>query len=130
MFVKFQREARYEPRGVTKRRLAAAKSKFKKELEALPLFAAQIAEEQPHAEDYVLSNDSSMIAWDRKNRKKIANNWRRARAMLKTMPDDVKNKLIMRWNNSRWLPKKSHYFLDMIHTHFKEYYIEDIKKAA
>lgn len=130
MFIKFDRKLRYMPRGATGRRIASAKSKFKREQEALPLFASQIAEEQQTPESYILSKDEAMLRFEKIERKRVADNWRRARKMLKNMPNDVRDAAVKKWNSYRWLPKTASYFCDMIFTHFREYYIEGYKKAA
>ena len=130
VFIKFHREARYEPRGLTNQRLAAAKRKFKKEQERLPLFANEIAEQQTTAESYVLSKEEQIIKHEQDRRNNIANNWRRGRKVFYSMPVDIRRECIRKWNENRFKPKTALYFLMMLHTHFKEYCIEDIKKAA
>ncbi|PTQ89818.1 hypothetical protein [Agitococcus lubricus] len=129
MFIKFQREARYQPRGVTSQRLAATKRKFKKEQERLPLFALEIEEQQPEIESYILSKDEQIIKHEIERRKLIADRWRLARKIVRCMPIDVRNQVIERWHGNRYMPKTSFYFIDMLYTHFREYY-EVIEKAA
>lgn len=129
MFIKFHREARYQPRGVTNQRLAATKRKFKKEQERLPLFAGEIAEQQLDAESYVMSKDAQIAKSEAERRQRIANTWRISRKIMKRMPDDVKKQCIERWHQNRFMPKTASYFIDMLYTHFREYY-DDVKKAA
>ena len=123
--IKFAREFKPPLRQVNKRRIAAAKSRLKKEQNKLPLFSELIAEEQPTPEQHIEKIDIGLLEHERLSRQRVARKWWHCRRILKNMPDDIKEKAIRKWNDSRWLPKKAHYFLDMIHTHFKDYYFAD-----
>jgi len=129
MFIKFHREARYQPRGVTSQRLSAAKRKFRKEQERLPLFASEIKEQQLEPENYVISKDAQIAKSEAERRKRIADTWRLTRKIVRRMPEDVKKQCIERWHQNRFMPKTASYFIDMLYTHFREYY-DDVKKAA
>lgn len=129
MFIKFERVSRYYPRGLTNQRLAAAKRKLKKEQDALPLFAEEIAEQQSTAEVLILTKDRQIMLSEIERRKYIADNWRRARKILKSMPKDVRLKAIEKWHSNRFMPKTAIYMMYMLHTHFYDYYIE-YEKAA
>ena len=129
MFIKFERVTRFYPRGVTNQRLAAAKRKLQKEQNALPLFAEEIAEQQTTAEVMILSKDRQMMMLEIERRKYIANNWRRARQILRSMPIDVRTKAVEKWHSNRFMPKTAIYMIYMLHTHFYDYYAE-YEKAA
>ena len=123
MFIKFQRATKYYPKGLTNQRLAAARRKLQREQDALPLFADEIAEQQSTAELMILSKDKQMLFLEVERRKFIADNWRLARRILKSMPNDVRLEAIEKWHSNSFMPKTAIYMMCMLHTHFYDYYI-------
>lgn len=82
----------------TPRKRAALRRKQRLEREALPLFAAQIAEEQPH-EDQVMQDRAT--AWsdqELRDRNARAKKWRDARRQIAALPDDERRAIRRVWD--------------------------------
>lgn len=100
----------------TPRKRAALRRKQRMEREALPLFADQIAEEQP-SEDQVM--ESRARAWsdqeirDRGNR---AEKWREARRMIDEMPEDERRAVRKAWDCAPY-PADPSYLLSVLHSY-------------
>jgi len=116
MKIKFKRYWRPDEvrRGVTPRRLAAARRVLQKEQEKLPLFAEAIAEQQPTPEARVLFFDDRAVSTTQSARKRRAQGWKRARTLLRSMCDKERASLLWHWNRSAF-PKDPSYLLDLIH---------------
>jgi hypothetical protein len=114
--MRFQRHVRhvYEP---TDRKGAAILRRQRKERDALPLFAAEIASGQlTVAEEHRLRT----LAWEKSQREwraRLAREWRQARAELVTFPPAEREQLLRHWNRHRWLPGTPGYLLNMLHRH-------------
>jgi len=98
----------------TQRKRAAIRRKQRREREALPLFAEQIASEQPAEDDVMARRQTEWEAHTRRQRDRQAQDWRRARARLHAYPADVRRLLLNNWNHHRWLPGTPTYLLDML----------------
>lgn len=82
----------------TARKRAAFLRKQKAEREALPLFAAQIAEEQISVDQEMAERD---ICWERSSaerRQHHADDWRRGRARMRQYPEHIRSALMDYWN--------------------------------
>ena len=99
-------------RGVTPQRLAAAKRTLKKERDAAPLFAAEIAAAQPSPEERIASMDAGHAAWWQTFRDGEAKTWRKARAALPRDPAARRARLVA-WRACSW-PKSSAYFCEWL----------------
>lgn len=98
----------------TKRKRAAIRRKQRREREALPLFAEQIASEQPAEDDVMVRRQTEWEAHTQRQRDRQAQDWRRARGRLQAYPVDVRQLLLDNWNHHRWLPGTPTYLLDML----------------
>jgi hypothetical protein len=84
------------------------------EREALPLFADQIAEEQPGEDEVMASRE---IAWhlsEQRTRKWKADRWRKARQELRAFSDNERRVLTDAWNMAPY-PGDPTYLLDFLH---------------
>jgi hypothetical protein len=70
------------PRGITPRRLIAAKTALRRERERFPLFADQVAEEQPTPDERIAHFDERLLNGDQGQRDLAAKHWRWARRQL------------------------------------------------
>ena len=113
MHIAFQRYPRKDlVRGVTPRRIAAAKRALQRERDKLPLFAELIAEEQPTPEARVQAYRKRTLDILADTRKRIAQDWLEIRNVLREMPD--RDELLKHWNNSH-VPKYPWYMFGLIH---------------
>ncbi len=103
---------RWERRPATSRRVAAATRALRRERDKLPLFADQVASEQPTPEERIDTQEQHCEAWWNRLRDTCAIHWKLGRKMLFAMPDwqDV----LARWNDAPY-PARSEYFADYMH---------------
>ena len=106
-------------RGITPRRLAAANRHLRLERERFPLFADQIAVEQPSPEQRIVKADENWNHFWGKFRTFSASQWRFARRVLRSLPADRRRDLIQRWNASPY-PKEAHYLLSFLRVELGE----------
>lgn len=114
--MRFLPYAKASPFEDTRRKRLALARKQRLERESLPLFAEQIAAEQPDA-DTVMAQRSDL--WGRQqqaNRERQAANWRRARTQLASYSDNVRSTLRALWNEAPY-PGTPVYLLDMLHSY-------------
>ena len=100
----------------TPRKRAALRRKQSMEREALPLFADQIAEEQP-SEDQVMENRAR--AWSEqevRGRSARAGKWREARRMIDSMPKDERRAVRRAWDCAPY-PADPSYLLSVLHSY-------------
>ena len=100
----------------TPRKRAALRRKQRMEREALPLFADQIAEEQP-SEDQVMENRAR--AWSEqevRGRSARAGKWREARRMIDSMPKDERRAVRRAWDCAPY-PADPSYLLSVLHSY-------------
>ncbi len=112
--MRFKRLPRYEFIDSTRRR-AAVLRKQAKERESCPLFAEQIAEEQPEVDAVMEARRVAWVEQEARDRQRQADDWRRGRAKMRQYPESIQAALMFYWNNHRWLPGTPVYFLDMMH---------------
>ena len=112
--MRFKRWSRIDFNDTSRKRVAVAR-KHAAECNAAPLFAEQIAEEQPSVDAVMSSRRSSWDAQDAALRVRRAFKWREGRLALLDFPEDVRRQLLAYWNAHRWLPGDPSYFLDMLH---------------
>lgn len=80
------------------RKRAALRRKQQRERDALPLFAEQIAEEQPSEDEEMarraILSDTQEVRW----RSDRAAEWRKARRMIDRLPDEDRRAIRRVWN--------------------------------
>ena len=101
--MRFQRCGRcsYE---ATSRKSAAIRRRQAQERAALPLFASQIAAEQPSVEQVHERRRQAWAEQQDETRARRAAQWRRGRAELASLERDTREQLRDYWNRHRWLP--------------------------
>jgi hypothetical protein len=77
--------------------LSAAKKALQRERDKVPLFAAEVAAEQPTPEGRIAKIDAGFQDWIAETRKLKADQWRKARAILRNLPADIAFSIIARW---------------------------------
>lgn len=82
----------------TKRKRAALAHKQRREREALPLFATQIAAAQPHPDAIMAERRAASDLQEQRDRDRRANRWRQARGMLAALPLSQRHALRTAWN--------------------------------
>lgn len=104
-------------RGLTPRRLAAAKRALRRERDRLTLFADQVAAEQPTPEKRIESFDLDLLRQDQVRRDLTAHHWRWARRQLRCHPQRA-TEILGKWNRS-WIPATGTYFADFVRRELK-----------
>ena len=120
---------RHSPRGITPRRLAAAKRALKRERDRLALFADEVAREQPSPEERIESFDDRGMRAERAMRDLAARHWRWGRRQLELVSDDVRQQILCAWNRSM-APPSAHYFADYVRTRLKRLGISPVEDAT
>lgn len=113
--VRFNRYGRFEFRDTPCKRAAFAR-KQQNERNSLPLFAEQIAEEQIGVDEEM---ETRHRQWDRRqalDRAKRAEDWRRARARLRSYPESIRKELLAFWSRCGY-PGDPSYLLTMLHSY-------------
>nr|WP_191856495.1 hypothetical protein [Agrobacterium tumefaciens] len=113
--MKFIKSTRHGPFQDTSRKRAALARKQRLEREKLPLFSAQIAEQQKDADTVMGERAAKWAVWQQDHRDKKAALWRKARARLFAYGDNVRPRLRDLWNSSPY-PKNPEYLLDFLHS--------------
>lgn len=101
-------------RPLTGRRLAAAVRALRREREDCPLFADDIAEEQPTPEDRVSKIDAEQVAHWQRIRDYNARTWRAARRILNSLPAADRDCLLAQWQAAPY-PASASYFADFLY---------------
>jgi hypothetical protein len=102
-------------KGITPRRLAAAKRALQKQKDKYPLLSDWIAQQQPTPEERILKADESIIWQQQYWRDCSARCWRKWRARLYRLSLPERQLLLSEWNDSHY-PKTSGYFADFCRT--------------
>ena len=119
MHIRFKRALKSEKRGVTPRRLAAAKRTLKRQADALPLFSEQIRAEQPTPEERIRNFDDSHAEFAQRLRDHDAESWRKARAQLRSLPREEQEVVLTFWNKSS-MPADAGYFATVMHNYLEQ----------
>lgn len=109
---------RPEPRGITPRRLSAAKRALSRERDRLPLLAGQVAAEQPTPEDRIQHFDRQLLEHDQAHRDLAAKHWRWGRTQLSFLSAEIRVAILAAWNASS-IPANAHYFADFVRTELR-----------
>lgn len=99
-------------REITPRRLAAAERALRLEREWLPLFADQVAAEQPTAEERIKRIDAEHAEYWQSHRDVAASHWRWARGILSQHPAYAAD-ILAKWEVSS-IPSAAAYFADFV----------------
>lgn len=113
--MRFKRYIRTDYEITDRKRLAAAR-KQERERDALPLFAQEIAAEQPAIDDVMARRVETWARTQKDQRARRAAQWRRARRRLDAYPAATRALLLRTWNQHRWMPGDPAYLLDMLHS--------------
>ena len=100
----------------TPRKRAALERKQRAERESLPLFADQVASEQPAVDEVMAARALHWNTRQSEDRKERAAHWRKARRRLRQYPDTVRAELLAYWQRCKW-PADPSYLLTMLHMH-------------
>lgn len=100
----------------TPRKRQALARRQARERDALPLFADQIAADQPDADTVMAERAAVFARVEQQWRASFARDWRRGRAWLRSLPAEDQAKLLRHWN-SRIYPGDPTYFLGMLHSY-------------
>ena len=109
-------------RGITSRRLAAARRALNRERDRLALFAAEVAAMQPSPEERIEYYDLRVMTADQALRDLEAKHWRWGRRQLERFPEHT-DEILARWNRS-FAPADGTYFADFVRTRLKRLGIE------
>ena len=112
MKTRHRRRGRLRLRGITPRRLAAAKRALQRERDRHALFADQVASEQPTAEERITKSDLGVIEYDQGHRDLAATHWRWGRMQLRNCPE-IAEEILAKWNRSS-IPDTGTYFADFV----------------
>lgn len=94
--MKFKRYERV-PYEDTSRKRAAVKASQRREREAAPLFAAEIAAQQPSVDTVTVAKQRAFEEWQQERRDNQARGWRKARLRLAAFPEDQRRKIRALW---------------------------------
>ena len=119
MHIRFRRELKSKKRGVTPRRLAAAKRTLKRQADVLPLFSEQIRAAQPSPEERIRTFDDNHAEWAQRMRDHAAENWRKARAQLRALAKEEQTVILEFWNKSS-MPADACYFATVMHNYIEQ----------
>ena len=100
-------------RPLTDRRLAAAVRALARERDECPLFADDIAEEQPTPEERVRAIDAAQAAYWQRIRDFNARTWRAARRILNSLPAKERARLRAEWQSAPY-PASASSFADFL----------------
>jgi hypothetical protein len=98
----------------TARKSAAILRKQRLECAAYPLFADQIAAEQPDVQHVHAQRAMRWRRSEARDRAWRAGRWRKARAWLNRYPEGTRVQLLDFWNRHRWFPADPSYLLMML----------------
>ena len=88
----------------TQRKEAAAARRLRREREAYPLFAEQIAQQQPSIDAIRQRRIEQSAKTERDMRARQAARWRAVRAQVFAIPASDRAELLRYWNAHRWFP--------------------------
>lgn len=104
-------------RGLTPRRLAAAKRALRRERDQLALFADQVAAEQLTPQERIEAFDLDLLRQDQGRRDLTAQHWRWTRRQLRRHHRCAAD-ILAKWNCS-WIPATGTYFANFVRRELK-----------
>jgi hypothetical protein len=114
--MRFTRRVKFEP-VITSRKIAAYKTKLRRDREKFPLFSADIAADQqagPSVEDVMARRMQQARQWECDWRQREYLWWRRGRSILRQLPAALRSQIRSQWQSARLLPGTATYFLSHI----------------
>jgi hypothetical protein len=114
--MRFKKRERYGAFEDTSRKRAAAGRAQQKQRNALPLFAEQIAADQPSIDQVMAERAAQWEKTEAQQRASRAAAWREARRRLAGFNDATRAVVLAYWNGHRWLPGDPSYLLDAMHS--------------
>ena len=112
--VRHETMPRATARPLTERRLQAAKRALARVRDICPLFADDIAEEQPTPEERVRKIDTAQAAYWQRIRDYNARTWRAARRILNSLAAEERDRLRAEWQSASY-PGSASYFADFLY---------------
>ena len=112
--MRFHRHEAFRPYEVTPRKLSALARRQRAEREALPLFAEQIAAEQPSAAEVMAVRSAQWVRGFRRERDRVAEQWRRGRRELRALPEAQRAWFLRYWQQEWRGPLTAHYLLMLL----------------
>ncbi len=106
-------------RGVTPRRLAAARRAIQRERDKLALFVHELISEQESPEERISRFDLALIVRDQQHRDLAARHWRWGRARLAELNETVRGEIVAAWNKSS-IPPQPCYFADFVRNQLRK----------
>ncbi|OBY26783.1 hypothetical protein A9D60_17485 [Leisingera sp. JC1] len=100
----------------TERKRAALRRKQRQERENLPLFAEQIAEEQPTEDQIMKERAEQWEAQEVRDRSGRAKKWREARRLIDALPNDERRAVRRAWDCAPY-PADPSYLLSVLHSY-------------
>ena len=109
---------RYRPRlrGITPRRLSAAKRALQKERNRYALFVNQLVQEEP--EERINRFDAQVLVREQSYRNLAAKHRRWGREELRNVATEDRSRILDAWNGSS-IPPEAHYFADFVRRHIR-----------
>ncbi len=101
--MRFQKTHRHEYTDSNRKRAAVVRRQ-KREQDALPLFAEQIASEQPSVDAVMVARIASAATSQQKHRNWLARKWREQRQRLNRIPEPDRSAVLDHWNGHKWFP--------------------------
>lgn len=113
---------REDRRGVTPRRIAAARRSLDRQAEKLPLFADMIREAQPTPDERIKSMDDGFqwIAGEWPDLRAV--HWRKGRKMFMSLPDPMRTDLREKWSRCQW-PGDGTYFCEFVRCYLRHGFV-------
>lgn len=100
----------------TARKRAALRRKQRQERDTLPLFADQIAEEQPSEDQVMKERAEQWEAQELRDRSGRAKKWREARRLIDALPDEERHAVRRAWDCAPY-PADPSYLLSVLHSY-------------
>ena len=117
MHIRHVKRGRLQVRGVTNRRLAAAKRGLAREREKLALFRDEVAVMQPTPEERIEYYDLRQLKAEQSMRDLEAKHWRWGRRTLDAYPE-CRDAILAAWCRS-FCPADGTYFADFVRTRLR-----------
>ncbi len=121
--MRFHRHQRHEFTD-TPRKRAAVLRRQRKDREALPLFADEIAAEQPSVDKVMTDRAAYWIEREQRERAERARQWLEVRAKIRALPERERRLFLAFWNSHRWFPGTPSYCATVLHCYRKGEYVE------
>lgn len=122
MKIKFWKRPHWERREATTRRIAAAKRFLQREQDKMPLFAADIARQQPTPEERIARHEEWAHRQDQALRDHAARCWVQGRAILRRLEQNRAEQILDAWNNEeRRGPRDAPYFIEHVRAWLKKF---------